>query len=846
MARGKGGSASGWEDPAHQIGWIAATKPQRNCRKPPAQQQHNDRVQVDERLQRRGRGLARGGRQERRSPSRRRPRSPPKGDAPPRQKNKAPPREPRRDAPAAAAPAPAVPVAAAQGQAAQGTAGSPSAEAVSCQQDEMKGFMKAFDESGVVVPPLAEAGDGHGEVKAHVVVVGAGVAGLAAAATLKKRGYNVTILEARDRVGGRIQTQRFSRKRGLPETNYDVAANWMHIAPGDPHYPWDIAAALGVETSAVPGGKWEPTQWTVFHDDLTGQKVDQVLVVRGHQLYERTTAIMLAMKKEKDHPAAAPPTISGLPLPDFPPSADSSFGSWFAIALDRAAEEERQACQDPPQKKQKRRKGATQAAQAASEAADQAEKVDKEVGLLRRMAAKIAQRGFGYNCQLADLALVPSLEALASQQQPAHKKPTRPTDRQLKDRAAGETDYMRRYKAGKGYQPVATPQLSIYDPPGVPAPAPNAYTTLDLFKVSPEEAQELKRKRDDGGEGRGGADGGEEDEGEEGARQPQRKKRKEGGHGKGKDRRKRAPKRAARGAYDPFKRANIDHQLTEGDRLCTKGYSWLPQFLVDSAALQDNIIHKAIVNEVRVVDHEDGSSHVEVTTADGDVYSALKAIVTVPVGVLKATNDTDSRIAFEPPLSAAKQQACERLGGGGHNKVVLRFDECFWDEAEQFINCTDPSVQFMNLHAFDPANATNTLVAHLFGQHDLQKEETVDRVVTLLAGMYGLHVDDLRDGLVDAEVTNWDTDPFALGSYSCHRPGGSADDIEELATAHPEPESQEGVDTRPAVFFAGEATSAAGNQCVHGAMHSGVRATTEALAAIHGISHPLWAASEAL
>ncbi|CEM04559.1 unnamed protein product [Vitrella brassicaformis CCMP3155] len=796
-------------------------------------------MEVDERPQRRGRGLARGRRQERRSPSRRRPRSPPKGDAPPRQKNKAPPREPKRDAPAAApaaaaaaaaaaAPAPAAPVAAAHGQGAQGTAGSQSAEAVSCQQDDMKEFMKAYDESGAVVPPLAGAGDGHGEVKAHVVVVGAGVAGLAAAAALKKRGYNVTILEARERNGGRIQTQSFARKRGLPETNYDLAANWMHIAPGDPHYPWDIAAALGVETSAVPGGKWEPTQWTVFHDELTGQKVDQVLVVRAHRLYERTTALMLAMKKKEDHPAAAPPTIGGLPLPHFPPSADSSFGSWFAIALDRAAEEERQACQEPPQKK--RRKGATQAAQAASEAADQADKLDEEVDLLRRLAVKIAQRGFGYNCQLDDLSLVPSLEALASQQQPAaHKKPTRPTDRQLKDRAAGEADYMRRYKAGKGFLPVATPQLSIYDPPGLLAPAANAYTTLDLFKVSPEEAQELKRKRDDGGDGRGGADGGEEDEGEEdegeeGVQQPQRKRRKEGGHGRGRDRRKRAPKRAARGAYDPFRRANIDHQLTEGDRLCTRGYSWLPDFLVDSAALQDNIVHTAVVNEVRVVHHGDGSSHVEVTTADGDVYSALKAIVTVPVGVLKASNDTGSRIAFEPPLSAAKQQACERLGGGGHNKVVLRFDECFWDEAEQFINCTDPSVQFMNLHAFDPANATNTLVAHLFGQHDLQKEETVGKVVTLLAGMYGLDIDDLRGGLVDAEVTNWDTDPFALGSYSYHRPGGSADDIEELATAHPEPESHEGVDTRPAVFFAGEATSIAGNQCVHGAMHSGVRA----------------------
>ena len=49
--------------------------------------------------------------------------------------------------------------------------------------------------------------------KLRVVVVGAGVAGLAAAARLMERGVrNVVILEAEDRMGGRIHTTLFGKQ----------------------------------------------------------------------------------------------------------------------------------------------------------------------------------------------------------------------------------------------------------------------------------------------------------------------------------------------------------------------------------------------------------------------------------------------------------------------------------------------------------------------------------------------------------------------------------------------------------------------------------------------------------
>lgn len=62
----------------------------------------------------------------------------------------------------------------------------------------------------------------------RAVVVGGGVAGLAAARTLAGRGVDVTLLEARDRVGGCIRTVEFAGER------LDVGAEAVHTAAPEP------------------------------------------------------------------------------------------------------------------------------------------------------------------------------------------------------------------------------------------------------------------------------------------------------------------------------------------------------------------------------------------------------------------------------------------------------------------------------------------------------------------------------------------------------------------------------------------------------------------------------------
>ncbi|PRT56948.1 Corticosteroid-binding protein [Wickerhamiella sorbophila] len=56
----------------------------------------------------------------------------------------------------------------------------------------------------------------------NVVIVGSGMAAITAARELSRNGIKVTILEAMDRLGGRIHTV----KRG--ERKYDLGASWMH------------------------------------------------------------------------------------------------------------------------------------------------------------------------------------------------------------------------------------------------------------------------------------------------------------------------------------------------------------------------------------------------------------------------------------------------------------------------------------------------------------------------------------------------------------------------------------------------------------------------------------------
>ncbi len=93
--------------------------------------------------------------------------------------------------------------------------------------------MGLLSTAAMAEPLTLQKGEGHGT---KVVILGAGVAGLSAAYELGKAGYDCTVLEARDRVGGR----NWSIRRG---TRLDMNDGTRQLCEFDPEMYWNAGPA---------------------------------------------------------------------------------------------------------------------------------------------------------------------------------------------------------------------------------------------------------------------------------------------------------------------------------------------------------------------------------------------------------------------------------------------------------------------------------------------------------------------------------------------------------------------------------------------------------------------------
>lgn len=118
------------------------------------------------------------------------------------------------------------------------------------RREVLRGLLAALLAARLVRARPARADDeGAGE---HVLVVGAGVSGLAAARTLQEAGRRVTVLEGRERIGGRVVTS-----RAWADLPCDLGASWIQGARKNPIA--ELADSWGLPTKAT-----DPDEATVL------------------------------------------------------------------------------------------------------------------------------------------------------------------------------------------------------------------------------------------------------------------------------------------------------------------------------------------------------------------------------------------------------------------------------------------------------------------------------------------------------------------------------------------------------------------------------------------------------
>jgi monoamine oxidase len=211
-----------------------------------------------------------------------------------------------------------------------------------------------------------------------------------------------------------------------------------------------------------------------------------------------------------------------------------------------------------------------------------------------------------------------------------------------------------------------------------------------------------------------------------------------------------------------------------------------------------------------------------------------RVLVTVPLGVLKATAGESGAIRFAPQLPEAKLDALEKLEMGKVIRIVLRFRTRFWEKISPVEsggkNLSDMSFLFSEDEWFPTWWTTMPeklpiitgwapfrCAERLSGR---DRSFVVEHSLRTLSELLKVSFGELEQLLVHADFHDWQTDPFARGAYSYAKVGSDG-----------APEAL-GAPVESTLFFAGEATDSEFTGTVHAAISSGYRAARDILQGI--------------
>ncbi|EHQ30314.1 flavin monoamine oxidase family protein [Mucilaginibacter paludis] len=221
-------------------------------------------------------------------------------------------------------------------------------------------------------------------------------------------------------------------------------------------------------------------------------------------------------------------------------------------------------------------------------------------------------------------------------------------------------------------------------------------------------------------------------------------------------------------------RRELQSEDEEHQYRVTGGYSVMIAYLEQQIIKAGGVIHLSTI--VKQIQWQPG----KVIAVDdaGLQYSAQQVVIALPLGVLQAGKHERAALSFVPQIPE-REQAILEMGMGAVIKVLLQFNDIFW-ERQALEKGADASVKNM-IYLFSgqaiPTWWTQTpdaipmLTGWIGGPPAMAlKDATDDEVLQLallsLSEIYSMPVSTLNEKLTGHKIMNWTADDFTRGSYS--------------------------------------------------------------------------------
>ncbi len=204
------------------------------------------------------------------------------------------------------------------------------------------------------------------------------------------------------------------------------------------------------------------------------------------------------------------------------------------------------------------------------------------------------------------------------------------------------------------------------------------------------------------------------------------------------------------------------------------GYGKMISYLAEHCLTAGTSVQlSTVVKEIRWQ-----KGHVEVIDEQQNKFVATKAIITVPLGVWLAGENTKGAILYSPGLQS-KAAAAKQMGFGSAIKILLEFEENFWEDRTitNLIKINTANLQFMLSDSTIPTwwtqlpQHTPILTGWLSGSKAEKMKNENDKVIIgqslySLSNIFSIDINVLREKLKWYKVFNWANNSFTSGSYS--------------------------------------------------------------------------------